>query len=135
MARPKLKVTPQMLAAVSQIAVTQCPDEEIAAFLGISYSTFKRRKVENPELSEAVELGRDSGKQTLRQVQWNAATVENNITMMIWLGKQYLGQSDKTDFLGRDGKPFEFTIAINSQNGDLERDEETVKDNGQPSIH
>ncbi len=124
-----------MLAAVQQIAVTQCPDEEIAAFLGISYSTYKRRKAESPELAEAVELGRDCGKQTLRQVQWNAATVENNITMMIWLGKQYLGQSDKTDFLGRDGKPFEFTIAINSQNGDLERDEETVKDNGQPSIH
>lgn len=124
-----------MLLAVQQIAVTQCPDEEIAAFLGISYSTFKRRKVENPELSEAVELGRDNGKQTLRQVQWDAATTDKNITMMIWLGKQYLGQSDKTDLLGRDGKPFEFTIAINSQNGDQERDEETVKNPGQSYLH
>lgn len=135
MARPKLKVTPQMLAAVTQIAVTQCPDEEIAAFLGISYSTFKRRKAEDPELSEAVELGRDNGKQTLRQVQWNSAVEDKNITMMIWLGKQYLGQSDKTDLLGRDGKPFEFTIAINSQNGDQERDEETIQDPGQPLVH
>ncbi len=135
MARPKLEVTPQMLAAVTQIAVSQCPDEEIAAYLGISYSTFKRRKREEPELSEAVELGRDNGKQMLRQVQWDQAIHHKNITMMIWLGKQYLGQSDKTDFLGRDGKPFEFTIAINSQNGDQEKDEDQIKDPGQPFVH
>lgn len=123
-----------MLMAVTNIAVSQCPDEEIAAFLGISYSTFKRRKRENPELSEAVELGRDSGKQMLRNVQWESA-MSGDRTMMIWLGKQYLGQSDKTDFLGRDGKPFEFTIDINAGNGDQERDEENVKDPGQPLVH
>lgn len=134
MARPKLEVTPQMLRAVTQIAVSQCPDEEIAAFLGISYSTFKRRKREEPGLSEAVELGRDSGKQMLRQVQWDTA-LGGDKTMLIWLGKQYLGQSDKTDFLGRDGKPFEFTIAINSQNGDQEKDEDQIKDTGQPYLH
>ncbi len=134
MARPKLEVTPQMLAAVTNIAVSQCPDEEIAAYLGISYSTFKRRKRESPELAEAVDLGRDNGKQMLRNVQWDKA-MDGNIVMMIWLGKQYLGQSDKTDLLGRDGKPFEFTIAINSQNGDQERDEEKIQDPGQPSVH
>lgn len=134
MARPKLEVTTQMLRAVTQIAVSQCPDEEIAAFLGISYSTFKRRKREDPSLSEAVDLGRDSGKQMLRQVQWDTA-LGGDKTMLIWLGKQYLGQSDKTDFLGRDGKPFEFTIAINAGNGDQERDEENIQDPGQPSVH
>jgi len=134
MARPKLEVTPQMLKAVTQIAVSQCPDEEIAAFLGISYSTFKRRKSEDPALAEAVDLGRDNGKQMLRQVQWDSA-MGGDRTMLIWLGKQYLGQSDKTDFLGRDGKPFEFTIAINSQNGDQEKDEDQIKDPGQPSVH
>ena len=123
-----------MLAAVTNIAVSQCPDEEIAAFLGISYSTFKRRKREDPALSEAVELGRDNGKQMLRQCQWDKA-MDGNIVMMIWLGKQYLGQSDKTDLLGRDGKPFEFTISINSQNGDGEDHEEVIKDPGQPSVH
>ncbi len=135
MARPKLEVTPQMLKAVSEIAVRQCPDEEIAAYLGISYSTFKRRKAENPELAEAIEGGRDMGKQMLRDVQWNSAVEGKNVTMMIWLGKQYLGQSDKTDLLGRDGKPFEFTIAINAGNGDQERDEETIQDPGQPIVH
>lgn len=134
MARPKLEVTPQMLMAVTHIAERQCPDEEIAAYLGISYSTFKRRKREDPELSEAVELGRDTGKQKLRNVQWESA-MGGDRTMMIWLGKQYLGQSDKTDFLGRDGKPFEFTIAINSQNGDQEKDEDQIKDPGQSYLH
>lgn len=138
MARPKLEVTDQMLKAVSAIAVKQCPDEEIAAYLGISYSTFKRRKAEDPKLSEAIETGRDCGKQMLRDVQWDKA-MDGNIIMMIFLGKQYLGQSDKTDLLGRDGKPFEFTIAINAGNGErLNGDqdaEDEITDPGQPSVH
>jgi len=134
MGRNKLEVTPQMLAAVTAIAVKQCPDEEIAAYLGISYSTFKRRKADSPELAEAIDLGRDNGKQMLRDVQWDQAIEHKNVTMMIWLGKQYLGQSDKTDLLGRDGKPFEFTIAINAGNGDQEY-EETVKNPGEPVVH
>ena len=40
--------------------------------------------------------------------------------MLIWLGKQYLGQSDKQDLLSG-GKPFHFTIAIN---GEHEQDAE-----------
>jgi len=138
MARPRLEVTPQMLMAVREIAKKQCPDEEIAAYLGISYSTFKRRKVENPELADAIEVGRDSGKQTLREKQWDMA-IGGNIIMAIFLGKQYLGQSDKTDLMGRDGKPFEFTIAINAGNGDRmngEPDgEDEIEEPGQPIVH
>jgi len=99
----------------------QCPDEEIAAFLGISYSTFKRRKAEMPELSEAIETGRDQGRQILRAAQWSKAIGGEDVRMQIFLGKQYLGQSDKTD-LSRDGKPFEFTIAINGEDDDLGRE-------------
>ena len=139
MARLKLKVTPQMLMAVTEIAKKQCPDEEIAAYLGISYSTFKRRKVENPELADAIEIGRDSGKQTLRETQWDMAVEGKNVIMAIFLGKQYLGQSDKTDLMGRDGKPFEFTIAINAGNGDRMNGEPDAEDEienpGQPSVH
>ena len=42
--------------------------------------------------------------------------------MLIWLGKQYLGQSDKAD-LYSGGKPFEFTIAINGEK-ELEDEQE-----------
>lgn len=37
----------------------------------------------------------NAGKQRLRQIQMDQA--EKNPTMAIWLGKQYLGQSDKVE--------------------------------------
>ncbi len=36
---------------------------------------------------------------SLRRLQWKAAK-ENNVTMLIWLGKQYLGQTDKQEVSG-----------------------------------
>jgi len=38
--------------------------------------------------------GMDQGRMSLRRYQWNSAE-KGNVTMQIWLGKQYLGQSDK----------------------------------------
>jgi hypothetical protein len=40
---------------------------------------------------EALERGRAKGNISLRRMQWKAAE-EGNITAMIWLGKQLLGQ-------------------------------------------
>jgi len=48
------------------------------------------------------------GKQSLRRKQFEAA-IKGNVTMMIWLGKQNLGQSDKQELTGKDGGPLEFT--------------------------
>ena len=38
----------------------------------------------------------DKEKIELRQKQWELAMM-GNVQMLIWLGKQYLGQSDKVD--------------------------------------
>jgi len=136
MARPKIELTEEQMGIIQGASIYQCPDEEIAALLQISYSTFKRRKREDPKLSEAIEAGRDAGKRLLRSIQWDKA-IGGNVVMLIWLGKQYLGQSDKTDFLGKDGKPFEFTIAINgdpnSKNGGPDN-EEDFENPGSPLI-
>ena len=46
--------------------------------------------------SESLTKGRDKGKIRLRQLMWR--TAENgNVTMQIWLSKQYLGMSDKQE--------------------------------------
>lgn len=39
----------------------------------------------------------------LRAAQYKAA-MEGNTTMLIWLGKQRLGQSDKNELTGKDGE-------------------------------
>lgn len=129
--RPRIELSDEMIGKVIGISTMQCPDEEVAAFLGMSYSTFKRRKIEDPRLTQAIETGRDQGRQLLRAAQWSKA-VDGNVTMMIWLGKQYLGQSDKAD-LYSGGKPFEFTIAINGEGEHA--DEETAQEPGSSLVH
>ena len=40
--------------------------------------------------------GRDKGKIRLRQLQWRAAE-KGNVSMLIWLGKQVLDQTDRQE--------------------------------------
>mgnify|MGYP001564338475 CR=1 FL=1 len=50
---------------------------------------------EDPELMEAVERGQGKARAALRRRQWTEA-MNGQPTMLIWLGKQYLDQKDKT---------------------------------------
>ena len=44
----------------------------------------------------AIDEARESGKATLRRLQWQRATAGSD-TMCIWLGKQLLGQRDRQE--------------------------------------
>ena len=83
-------------AKVEALAALQCTYAEIASGLAISVSTFERRRKEDPELDEAIKKGRELGKRSIRRLQYQAAK-DKNITMLIWLGKQWLGQKDKVE--------------------------------------
>lgn len=45
----------------------------------------------------------------LRKKQIQLA-MQGNLGMLVWLGKQYLGQSDKQEVAGKDGKPIVFKV-------------------------
>ena len=95
--RPKIEVN---FAEVDKLCQIQCTGEEIASFFGISYDTLERRCKEQFKVSLAEYIKEKSakGKSSLRRLQWKAA-MSGNVTMLIWLGKQYLGQSDKTNYI------------------------------------
>ena len=80
------------LVAVEKAAAIGCTDGEIAYLSGISAENFCRRRKE-PELAAAIERGRDRGRASLGDLQW-AVAKQGNPTMLIWLGKQLLNQSD-----------------------------------------
>ena len=82
------------LRQVKELSARRCSEPEIAAVLGINYATWKRHKKRAPAIAEAVSEGKEVGKASLRHLQWQSAK-GGNVTMQIWLGKQYLGQSDK----------------------------------------
>ena len=75
---------------VEQLAGFGCTNTEIASFFGCSENTIRR------SYGEFLAKGRDKGKIRLRQLQWRAAE-RGNTSMLIWLGKQVLGQSEKTE--------------------------------------
>lgn len=88
MARPRKEIDFKM---VEQLAAIMCTQEEIASVLGVSVDTLKRR----PGFAEASKKGRDMGKTSLRRYQFVLA--KKSAAMGIFLGKQYLGQTDKPD--------------------------------------
>ena len=84
MARPLSNIDPKK---VVRLASYGCTLEEIAATLDTSISTLKKRF--QPQLKK----GREGLKTNLRTWQIKSARA-GNTTMQIWLGKNYLGQSD-----------------------------------------
>lgn len=75
----------------------QCTLAEVAGFFGLSEDTVKRRVREHYNLTfeEAFRIYSAPGRISLRR--WQFRMAENNPTMAIWLGKNYLGQSDKVE--------------------------------------
>ena len=91
--RPKIKFD---LEQVEKLAMLQCTYDELAAFFDCSKDTIINRMKDNESFSTAYKSGLEKGKMSLRRMQWRAAE-SGNVTMLIWLGKQHLGQTDKQD--------------------------------------
>ena len=75
---------------IEQLASFGCTNREIASFFDCSQTTLTRN------YGDFLTKGREKGKIRLRQLQWRAAE-RGNTSMLIWLGKQVLGQSEKTE--------------------------------------
>ena len=90
--RPKKKIDFELVKGLAAISCTQ---EEIAAVLDISVRTLLRNKT----FCQTYKKHFEEGKASLRRMQWTSAQ-NGNITMQIWLGKQILQQTDKTEVSG-----------------------------------
>ena len=75
---------------VEKLAGLGCTNTEIASFFDVGEHVIRK------SYAEFLEKGRDKGKIRLRQWQMKAAE-RGNVAMLIWLGKQMLGQSDKQE--------------------------------------
>jgi hypothetical protein len=72
---------------VYKLAAFGCTDREMAQWFQIKEDTLRYN------FAEYIEKGRADLKHRLRSAQVKLA-IGGNATMLIWLGKQYLGQSD-----------------------------------------
>lgn len=94
MARPKKKIERDQF---EKLCALQCTLIEIASYFNCSEDTIENwcKKEYERGFSEVFRTKRTNGHISLRRNQFRLA--ENNATMAIWLGKQYLGQTDKTE--------------------------------------
>src|SRR5271154_1862075 len=84
------------LTVVERAAGIGCTVEEIAAVCGVAKSTFYEHMERDDTIEMAIDRGKQTGRATLRRMQWKGAN-DGNPTMLIWLGKQMLGQKDKIE--------------------------------------
>ena len=99
MARPtKYNIKGEEVQKLSKFGMTNV---EIADFFGCDESLIRK------SYSEYLTKGRAEMKLRLRQLQWKSAE-KGNAVMLIWLGKQILGQSDIP--IGEDSQPLTWSI-------------------------
>lgn len=89
--RPKAIIDYNLVKSLAQI---HCTQEEIASFMDIAIRTLQQ----DEEFMRIYKKGIETGKSSLRRLQWKEAEA-GNITMLVWLGKQLLKQTDKQDII------------------------------------
>ncbi len=89
-------------AEVQRLAEVGCNDVEIGYVFNVHSGTIARR------FAKELEKGRGNLRKKLRKKQYDVA-MKGNVAMLIWLGKQYMGQSDHSELeiSGKKEKPLE----------------------------
>ena len=91
--RRKAKEVDIPVEEISRVALLSPTMEEMAFVFDVPIS-YMERQMGREEVIEALEKGRGGRKLSLKRAQWKAA-MSGNTAMLIWLGKNDLGQSDK----------------------------------------
>lgn len=84
--RPKIEFTDDQKEIIIRMSEIFCSQEEIAYAMGVSRDVIRKHL-------DLLDEGKARGRVKLRRAQMEKA-LEGNPTMLIWLGKQLLGQSD-----------------------------------------
>jgi len=96
MGRPKKILTEEQIRIVERLAEIGCTQEEISYILDIEPNTLRARFKDQPEVFTAYQKGLAKLKKRIRELQLKAAE-RGSAAILIWLGKQYLGQVDKQE--------------------------------------
>jgi hypothetical protein len=93
---PKIEPNEKTMATIKGCAQIQCTLTETAAVLGVSFPTLDAFFERNPDFRAAYDIGLEGGKASLRRAQMAAAN-RGNATVLVHLGRVYLGQTEKQE--------------------------------------
>jgi len=103
--RPEGSTVEIDLVELEKLCALQCTQADIAGWFNLSLSTIEKRAASSDlhdfdgvklTFREIMERGYSKGRVSLRRRQMEAADA-GNATMLIWLGKQVLGQKDRLE--------------------------------------
>lgn len=104
--RPRKELSEEQFKMLVEMMKIQCTQDEICGVFGMTAETLNARLAERGEesFSTLYKKHQHDGKVSLRRAQFKAAK-DGNPTMLVWLGKQYLDQTDRTatDLTSSDG--------------------------------
>lgn len=109
-----------------------CTGTQVAAKLGISPDTLYLRVKEEfkMDFTAYMQEKRATGETLVKEAQFDEAVRKRNTSMLIWVGKQMLGQSEKQEVSHSGNAP----IQVVSYNGkELEPWKDDKKGNDKPS--
>ena len=118
MARPRKEIDQKQF---ENLCALQCTLEEICGWFDVTDKTLNSwcKRTYHASFSEVFKKKRGAGKISLRRSQWQLAA--KSASMAIWLGKQYLGQTDKAEY-SEEQSATPVKIEINVENARI-RDE------------
>jgi hypothetical protein len=116
--RHKLPIPPDEVELMASIG---CTDREIATYFGLAETTFRTN------FSDYLINGRQQLKSSLRRAQLQTA-LSGNATLLIWLGKQCLGQTENPS-TSDERKPLPWTDDFDDNVLELDDVETTTEEN------
>jgi hypothetical protein len=91
---------------IENLAALMCTLDEMAAWFNVAKSTI------SDNFRTEIAKGRERGKTSIRKKQFDVA-MNGNVTMLIWLGKQYLGQKDTQETIISEMPEIKFNVINN----------------------
>ena len=99
--RPPFTLTDEQFKTIEGMARIQCTQDEICDIFEVTDKTLNLalKKHSGVSFSDLIKKNMSHGKASLRRSQWRAAD-KGVPSVLIWLGKQYLGQKDQVESTG-----------------------------------
>lgn len=101
---------------IAKFCFMQMVDQEIEYCAGADITTIQKECLEVNDCTFSAYKAKHSagGRASLRRVQFEKATMDKDNTQLIWLGKQYLNQSDKGEIMLRTGNRAEVAAKLSA---------------------
>lgn len=114
--RPRIEIDWEQF---DKLCAMQATLVEIASWFNCTIDTIENRCKSDQGMlfSEYWAQKAAKGKISLRRKQLDVA-MSGNVSMLIWLGKQYLGQKDKSETVIDSAKPITLAYSLDVSNAD-----------------